>query len=64
MTAITLLTYRTSLMLCEMNRARYIGTHAVAHHLREAFCKLSITSRVELARIVIEPAADGAPLRN
>jgi DNA-binding CsgD family transcriptional regulator len=37
----------------------YISTHTVAHHLRQAFRKLSITSRVELARIVIEQAADG-----
>jgi DNA-binding CsgD family transcriptional regulator/tetratricopeptide (TPR) repeat protein len=37
----------------------YISTHTVAHHLRQAFRKLSIASRVELARIVIEHAADG-----
>jgi DNA-binding CsgD family transcriptional regulator len=37
----------------------YISTHTVAHHLRQAFRKLSITSRVELARIVIEQAAYG-----
>jgi DNA-binding CsgD family transcriptional regulator len=37
----------------------YISTHTVAHHLRQAFRKLSIASRVELARIVIEQAADG-----
>ncbi len=42
----------------------YISTHTVAHHLRQAFRKLNITSRVELARIVIEQAADRAPLRN
>ncbi len=42
----------------------YISTHTVAHHLRQAFRKLSITSRVELARIVIEQAADGASQRN
>jgi DNA-binding CsgD family transcriptional regulator len=35
----------------------YISTHTVAHHLRQAFRKLSITSRVELARIVLEQAA-------
>jgi DNA-binding CsgD family transcriptional regulator len=34
----------------------YISTHTVAHHLRQAFRKLSITSRVELTRIVIEQA--------
>ena len=34
----------------------YISTHTVAHHLRQAFRKLSIASRVELARIVIEQA--------
>ena len=38
----------------------YISTHTVAHHLRQAFRKLSITSRVELTRIVIEQAADGS----
>jgi DNA-binding CsgD family transcriptional regulator/tetratricopeptide (TPR) repeat protein len=32
----------------------YISTHTVAHHLRQAFRKLSVGSRVELARIVIE----------
>jgi DNA-binding NarL/FixJ family response regulator len=37
----------------------YISTHTVAHHLRQAFRKLSIASRVELARIVIQQAADG-----
>jgi DNA-binding CsgD family transcriptional regulator len=42
----------------------YIRTHTVAHHLRQAFGKLSITSRFELARIVIEQAADGAAPRN
>jgi hypothetical protein len=31
---------------------------------RQAFRKLSITSRIELARIVIEQAADGASQRN
>jgi DNA-binding CsgD family transcriptional regulator len=35
----------------------YISTHTVAHHLRQAFRKLSIASRVELARIVIQQAA-------
>jgi DNA-binding CsgD family transcriptional regulator len=34
----------------------YISTHTVAHHLRQAFRKLSIASRVELARVVIEQA--------
>ncbi|HEX5294835.1 MAG TPA: LuxR C-terminal-related transcriptional regulator, partial [Streptosporangiaceae bacterium] len=34
----------------------YISTHTVAHHLRQAFRKLSIASRVELTRIVIEHA--------
>jgi predicted transcriptional regulator len=38
----------------------YISTHTVAHHLRQAFRKLSIASRNELTRIVIEQAADGA----
>ncbi len=37
----------------------YISTHTVAHHLRQSFRKLSISSRVELTRIVIEQAADG-----
>lgn len=32
----------------------YISTHTVAHHLRQAFRKLSIGSRIELARIVME----------
>lgn len=38
----------------------YISPHTVAHHLRQAFRKLSIASRVELTRIVIEQAADGS----
>jgi DNA-binding CsgD family transcriptional regulator len=38
----------------------YISTHTVAHHLRQAFRKLSIGSRVELTRIVIEQAAGGS----
>jgi DNA-binding CsgD family transcriptional regulator/tetratricopeptide (TPR) repeat protein len=42
----------------------YVSTHTVAHHLRQAFRKLSITSRVELTRIVIEQAAHDKPLRN
>ena len=37
----------------------YISTHTVAHHLRQAFRKLSIASRYELTRVVIEQAADG-----
>jgi DNA-binding CsgD family transcriptional regulator len=35
----------------------YISTHTVAHHMRQAFRKLQIASRVELARIVIREAA-------
>jgi DNA-binding CsgD family transcriptional regulator len=38
----------------------YISTHTVAHHLRQAFRKLSIASRNELTRIVIEQAADAS----
>jgi DNA-binding CsgD family transcriptional regulator len=38
----------------------YISTHTVAHHLRQAFRKLSIGSRVELTRVVIEQATSGA----
>jgi len=36
----------------------YISTHTVARHLRQAFRKLSIASRNELTRIVMEQAAD------
>jgi DNA-binding CsgD family transcriptional regulator len=32
----------------------YISQHTVAHHLRQAFRKLNIGSRVELARMVAE----------
>jgi DNA-binding NarL/FixJ family response regulator len=38
----------------------YISTHTVAHHLRQAFRKLSIASRVELTRIVMEQAGGTA----
>jgi DNA-binding CsgD family transcriptional regulator len=38
----------------------YISSHTVAHHQRQAFRKLSIGSRYELTRIVIEQAADGS----
>jgi DNA-binding NarL/FixJ family response regulator len=38
----------------------HISTHTVAHHLRQAFRKLQIASRVELARIVIEEAEAGS----
>ena len=38
----------------------YISTHTVAHHLRQAFRKLSISSRYELTRIVMDQAANGA----
>jgi DNA-binding CsgD family transcriptional regulator len=38
----------------------YISTHTVAHHLRQAFRKLSLSSRYELTRIVMERSADGA----
>ena len=41
---------------------RYISTHTVAHHLRQAFRKLAIASRVELTRIVID--AGGGRLLN
>ena len=42
----------------------YISTHTVAHHLRQAFRKLSIASRVELTRIVIQQDADGSLIIN
>jgi DNA-binding CsgD family transcriptional regulator len=35
----------------------YISMHTVAHHLRQAFRKLGISSRVELTRIVLEQAS-------
>jgi DNA-binding CsgD family transcriptional regulator len=38
----------------------YISNHTVAHHLRQAFRKLSITSRYELTRFIIEQAANGS----
>jgi DNA-binding NarL/FixJ family response regulator len=41
----------------QVSARMYISTHTVAHHLRQAFRKLGIASRVELARIVIEQAA-------
>ena len=44
----------------EVAARMFISKHTVAHHLRQTFRKLSITSRVELARIVIEQAADAS----
>jgi len=38
----------------------YISSHTVAHHLRQAFRKLTITSRYELTRIVLEQAAESS----
>jgi DNA-binding CsgD family transcriptional regulator/tetratricopeptide (TPR) repeat protein len=38
----------------------YISPHTVAHHLRQAFHKLGIASRVELTRIVMEHAGAGS----
>jgi DNA-binding NarL/FixJ family response regulator len=38
----------------------YLSTHTVAHHLRQAFRKLNVSSRVELTRIVIQQATDDA----
>jgi DNA-binding CsgD family transcriptional regulator len=38
----------------------YISMHTVAHHLRQAFRKLGIGSRVELARIVVERSPQAA----
>jgi DNA-binding CsgD family transcriptional regulator/tetratricopeptide (TPR) repeat protein len=40
----------------------YISTHTVAHHLRQAFRKLRIGSRVELARIVLEQSQQASAL--
>lgn len=38
----------------------YISPHTVAHHLRQSFRKLSIASRVDLTRIVIEQTTKNA----
>ena len=46
----------SGLGLSSLAARMYISTHTVAHHLRQAFRKLSIASRVELTRIVIEHA--------
>jgi DNA-binding CsgD family transcriptional regulator len=37
----------------------FISTHTVAHHLRQAFRKLQIASRVELTRVVLEIGRTG-----
>lgn len=39
----------------------YVSVHTVAFYLRNVFRKLAISSRVELARVVIEQAASGQP---
>jgi hypothetical protein len=46
----------------EAERRMYVSEHTVAFYLRQAFRKLAIRSRVQLARIVIEqrPAAGTA----
>ena len=48
----------------EVANRKYVSMHTVAFHLRQVFRKLGISSRVELARIVIEhagPPAGGLP---
>ena len=42
----------------------YISSNTVAHHLRRTFLKLSIGSRYELTRIVIEQAQPGGIRRS
>jgi DNA-binding CsgD family transcriptional regulator/CBS domain-containing protein len=39
----------------------YVSVHTVAFYLRNVFRKLAISSRVELARVVIEQGAGGQP---
>jgi DNA-binding NarL/FixJ family response regulator len=38
----------------------YLSTHTVAHHLRQAFRKLNVSSRVELTLFVLRQATDSA----
>jgi DNA-binding CsgD family transcriptional regulator len=38
----------------------YVSVHTVAFHLRQIFRKLSIGSRVELARVVFEQEQPGS----
>ena len=50
----------------EVANRKYVSMHTVAFHLRQVFRKLGISSRVELARIVIQqmgPPAAGLPVR-
>jgi len=44
----------------QLSARMYISDHTVAHHLRQAFRKLGIASRVDLARIALEQATDAA----
>jgi DNA-binding CsgD family transcriptional regulator len=39
----------------------FISTHTVAFHLRQIFRKLSIGSRVELARLTVEHGRESGP---
>ncbi|MEV6283841.1 LuxR C-terminal-related transcriptional regulator [Kribbella sp. NPDC051770] len=39
----------------------YISPHTVAHHLRQMFRKLGISSRVELVRLVLEAGSPSVP---